>query len=196
MSTSGFPAVTRLPELSWCRFPVRTTRRVPARGGEANLASLIAAVKRPALRPAHPEPVRREPSSATISATHHPSPATSPECTNGSASNSTLQHASVAYPISPSNGRRNPTANVTSIVPNSAYQAATARPSSGVTAHTHSSPTSTGATYIATAPTSSATPNTPDSTRSSRSRGSAGGKGSATRRWRHISTGIAKGTNP
>ena len=108
--------------------------------------SLIAAVRATCAPASHRSPYAASPSSASISATHQPSPLTSPECTSGSASNNTLQHASVAYPISPSNGRRNPTAKVSSIVPNSAYQAATARPSSGVTAHTHSSPTSTGAT--------------------------------------------------
>ena len=52
--------------------------------------------------------------------------------------------ASVAYGISASNGRRSPAAHEISIVPNSAYQAATARASSGVSGHSQCAPSATG----------------------------------------------------
>ena len=75
-------------------------------------------------------------------------------------------------------GRLRPYALLTSSVPNSAYQAATARASSGVSAHGQYSSRSAGNRYSAAAPISITLPNTAETARRTLSLGSAAGVGS------------------
>src|SRR3954451_22597421 len=93
-----------------------------------------------------------------------------------------------------SDGRRSISAQHTSIVPTIGYQAAVARGSSGVGAHTQWEARPPGKRYSAAAPTTITPPATADSARITFRRGSAGGSGSALARWRHTRYGIANGT--